>query len=49
MKLEAVAIPVSDVDRAKDFYAALVQRDDEWPAWYASFMVSENAGTEPPT
>jgi catechol 2,3-dioxygenase-like lactoylglutathione lyase family enzyme len=25
------------------------QRDEAWPAWYAAFMVSEQAGTEPPT
>jgi hypothetical protein len=24
-------------------------REDDWPAWYAAYMVAEQAGTEPPT
>ncbi len=24
------------------------QRDENWPAWYAAYMVAEQAGTEPP-
>ena len=23
-------------------------RDEEWPAWYAAFMLSEQTGAEPP-
>jgi catechol 2,3-dioxygenase-like lactoylglutathione lyase family enzyme len=25
------------------------RRDDDWPAWYASYVVAEQAGTDPPT
>jgi hypothetical protein len=25
------------------------QRDENWPAWYAAYMVAEQAGTELPT
>jgi catechol 2,3-dioxygenase-like lactoylglutathione lyase family enzyme len=25
------------------------QRDENWPEWYAAYMVAEQAGTEPPT
>jgi catechol 2,3-dioxygenase-like lactoylglutathione lyase family enzyme len=25
------------------------QRDENWPDWYAAYMVAEQAGTEPPT
>ena len=24
-------------------------RDEDWPAWYASYMVAEQAGTDLPT
>jgi len=24
-------------------------REDDWPAWYASYMVAEQAGTDLPT
>jgi len=108
MKLEVVVIPVSDVDRAKEFYGRLGWRldrtppsvvqftpllqevtarlpgrieaaatsfgsasdlasamrraaaahgehekrigeaDPNWPDWYAEYMVSEQAGAEPP-
>jgi hypothetical protein len=37
MKLEVVVVPVTDVDRAKDFYD-----------WYAEYMVRERAGEELP-
>ncbi len=94
--LEVVVIPVSDVDRSKEFYERLgwrldadlasdngfraVQftppgsgcsiqfgtkitsstahgehekrigrRDENWPDWYAAYMVAERAGTELPT
>jgi catechol 2,3-dioxygenase-like lactoylglutathione lyase family enzyme len=94
MKLEVVVLPVSDVDRAKEFYGGLgwlVQeittrlpgrvagdttyasvadlaqalkraaiapgeheqrtggRDENWPDWYAAYMVAEQAGPELPT
>ena len=101
MKLEAVVIPVSDVDRAKEFYGGLDWRldadvaagdafrivqftppgsatafgsagdlaqalrraaaahgehekrtgeaDENWPDWYAEYMVREQAGEELPT
>jgi len=45
MKLEVVTIPVSDVSRAREFYASLGWRPD----WYAEYMVAEQAGTELPT
>jgi catechol 2,3-dioxygenase-like lactoylglutathione lyase family enzyme len=44
MKLEVVVIPVSDVDRAKDFYTARPDRPD----WYADYLVREQAGSELP-
>ena len=25
------------------------EHDDNWPAWYATYMVSEQAGTDPPS
>ena len=25
------------------------ERDEDWPAWYASYMVAEQAGTDPPS
>ncbi|HTS35767.1 MAG TPA: VOC family protein [Candidatus Solibacter sp.] len=28
--------------------ARIGQRDEQWPVWYAQYMVSEQAGTEPP-
>ena len=37
MKLEVVTIPVSDVDRAKDFYSQLGWRLDETPPWVVQF------------
>jgi catechol 2,3-dioxygenase-like lactoylglutathione lyase family enzyme len=43
MKLEVVVIPVSDVDRAKEFYGGLGWRLD------ADRMAAEQAGTELPT
>ena len=61
MKLEAVVIPVSDVDRAKAFYESLGeaahgehekrtgQRDENWPDWYAAYMLAEQAGDELPS
>ena len=57
MKLEVVVIPVSDVDRAKEFYSGLgwrldadrAEADADWPDWYARYMVPEQAGTELPT
>ena len=51
-KLESVVIPVSDVDRAAahgEHEKRTGQRDDNWPAWYAAYMVAEQAGTELPT
>jgi catechol 2,3-dioxygenase-like lactoylglutathione lyase family enzyme len=89
MKLEVVVIPVSDVDRSKQFYKALGWRldadvvtdeaattfssvddlaaalrraaaahgehevrigceDPDWPAWYARYLVREQAGIELP-
>jgi hypothetical protein len=33
MRLEVVVLPVSDVDRARD-----------WPDWYAQYMADESAG-----
>ena len=51
MKLEVVVVPVSDVDRARDFYQALGWRRDadfatgpDWPDWYARYMADEVAG-----
>jgi len=55
-KLEVVVIPVSDVDRAKEFYAKLGwrldrdfrfvsgQRDANWPEWIAAHLVAEQSG-----
>ncbi len=37
MKLEVVTIPVSDIDRAKDFYSQLGWRLDETPPWVVQF------------
>ena len=37
MKLEVVTIPVSDIDRAKDFYSRLGWRLDETPPWVVQF------------
>jgi len=37
MKLEVVTIPVSDVDRAKKFYASIGWRQDDTPAWVVQF------------
>ena len=39
MKLEVVVVPVSDVDRAKDFYQALGWREDADFAAGADFRV----------
>ena len=44
LKLEAIAIPVSGVDRAKEFYGGLGWRLD----WYAVYMAADQAGTELP-
>lgn len=44
--LEAVVIPVAEVDRAKDFYGG--EYDENWPDWYAAHMVAEATGTELP-
>ena len=49
MKLEVIVIPVSDVDRAKEFYSRLGHADPDWPDWYAEYMVRERAGEELPT
>ena len=58
MKLEVVTIPVSDVRRAREFYASLGWRLDTTPPvvveltppdWYAEYMVAEQAGVELPT
>jgi hypothetical protein len=43
MKLEVHVIPVSDVDRSERV------REEDWPAWYASYMAAEQAGTDLPT
>src|SRR4029079_17123273 len=37
MKLEVVTIPVSDIDRAKEFYSRLGWRLDETPPWVVQF------------
>jgi catechol 2,3-dioxygenase-like lactoylglutathione lyase family enzyme len=54
MKCEVVVLAVSDVSRAKSFYEKLGwrpdadfttgERDAEWPNWYASYTVAEQAG-----
>ena len=57
MKLEVFVIPVSDVDRAKEFYGRLGWRldadittgDPNWPDWYAAYLAAEQAGGELPT
>jgi len=58
MKLEVVVIPVSDVDRASALRRAAaahgghekrVGMDANWPDWYASYMVAEQAGADLPT
>ncbi len=69
MKLEVITLPVSDLDRAKEFYGGLAwrldadfksgneraiqsltgERDANWPAWYAEYMVRERSGQELPT
>jgi catechol 2,3-dioxygenase-like lactoylglutathione lyase family enzyme len=41
MKLEVVVVPVSDVDRAKQFYKALGWRED------ADFGADEHCGPQP--
>ena len=38
LNLEAIVIPVSDVER-----------DENWPDWYAAYMVAEQPGSELPT
>jgi hypothetical protein len=43
LKFEVVVIPVSDADRAKEFYGRLGWRLD------ADYMVREQAGTELPS
>jgi catechol 2,3-dioxygenase-like lactoylglutathione lyase family enzyme len=59
MKLEIVVIPISDVDRAKEFYARAAvhgehekrtggQHDANWSDWYAEYIVREQAGKELP-
>jgi catechol 2,3-dioxygenase-like lactoylglutathione lyase family enzyme len=49
MKLEVVAVPVADVDRAKSFYKALGWREDAHFAAGADFrVVREQAGEELP-
>ncbi len=41
MKFEVTVIPVSDVDRARDFYRGLGWRPD----WYAHYLVNgQDAG-----
>ena len=48
MKLEVVVIPVSDVDRAKEFYGrlgwCLGEADANGPVWYSEYMVREQTG-----
>jgi catechol 2,3-dioxygenase-like lactoylglutathione lyase family enzyme len=46
-KLEVVVIPVSDAERAKDFYGRFGWRLDADVA--RRYMVAEQAGTELPT
>jgi hypothetical protein len=58
-KLEAVVIPVSDVDRATALLWAEAahgehetrtgERDENWPAWYAAYMLAEQTGDELPS
>ena len=58
-KLEAVVIPVSDVDRATALLRAEAahgehetrtgERDENWPAWYAAYMLAEQTGDELPS
>ncbi len=44
MRLEVVVVPVSDVDRAKEFYQDLGWfADPDRPARYARYMVDEPA------
>jgi catechol 2,3-dioxygenase-like lactoylglutathione lyase family enzyme len=53
LRLEVVVLPVSDVDRAKNFYQGLGRREDadlatgpdpNWPDWYATYLVDEQTG-----
>ena len=41
-KLEVIVIPVSDLDRAREFYTG--QRDTNWPDWYAAYMSPSRPG-----
>jgi hypothetical protein len=59
MKLEVVAIPVTDVGRAKNFYAGSVAHGDHdkraghadgnWPDRYATYLVAKQTGAGLPT
>jgi catechol 2,3-dioxygenase-like lactoylglutathione lyase family enzyme len=45
LKLEVVVLPVTDVDKAKEFYrTGVTLREDA--DWYAGCMVAEQAGDE---
>jgi hypothetical protein len=46
MKLEVALIPVSDVDRAKEFYEGEAELNR--PGWYAACMVAKAGGTAVP-
>ena len=52
MHLEVDVIPVSDVEHQKRtgrshlFHRS--SQDEDWPAWYAAYMVAEQAGTDMP-
>jgi catechol 2,3-dioxygenase-like lactoylglutathione lyase family enzyme len=52
-KLEVVVIPVSDVDRATEFYVKLEWRQDLTPPGVTqltpAYMVAEQSGAELPT
>ena len=43
-KLEVVVIPRAEVAHGERTGKA----DPDWPAWYATYMVAEQAGTERP-
>jgi catechol 2,3-dioxygenase-like lactoylglutathione lyase family enzyme len=52
MKLEAMVLPVSDVDRAKRFYGSLGHHGayeatapkHHWSGWYAAYIIAREQG-----
>ena len=59
LELEVIAIPVSDIDRARSFYAGLGWAVDadfryeptapkhHWSGWYAAYVIARERGRSP--